>query len=172
MSEYDDQLHVQVDGDAKELAKEQLGHGGLSEAVRRRIDEIAYGEEVSKHTRLSQRLQTLRNEKDELRSKRRELDAQIEEVEQKVTRIEEQLSHLDKREDKFDAALEMLEETLHSGDRVWPEHGQVQRAARIGGVEPTDVIERLQERNPSVPEFAFNDGLHDSREWAGTEAEP
>lgn len=172
MSEkHDDQINVDVDGDAKELAKDKLGHGGLSRVVRERIEEIAYGEEVSKHTRLEQRLQSLREQKDELRAQRREVDAEIEDVEQEITRIEEQLSHLDKREDKYDAALEMLEETLAEGGRVFPDHGQVIRAARIGGVDEEHVIADLQERNPSVPEHAFVSKLEDSREWNGTEAE-
>lgn len=167
--EYDDQVHVKVDADTKALAKDKLGHGGLSRIIRERIEEIAYGEEVSRHTQLEQRLITLRERKDELRAERRQLDADIEEVEQEIARVEEQLSHLDKREDKYDAALEMLEETLYAGGRVFPEHGQVKRAARIGGVDEAAVIAALQERNPSVPEFAFVDALQDGREWDGIE---
>lgn len=167
MSKYDDQVNVEVDGDAKEEAKDKLGHGGLSKEIRRLIDEIAWGQEVSQHTRLEHRLRSLREEKDELRSERRELDTKIEDVEQEITRIEEQLSHLYKREDKYDATLEMLEETLYAGSRVYPGHGTVERAARIGDVTNRTVIDDLKTRNPSIPEFAFVDALHDTHEWNG-----
>lgn len=171
MSKFDDQLNVQVDGSAKDAAKEKLDHGELSQRIRELVDQIAFGEEVSKHTRYEQRLRNLREKKDELRSKRRQIETEIEDVEQEITRIEEQLSHLDKREDKYTAALEMLEETLAEGGRVFPGHGQVQRAAHIGGLEPDDVIADLQDRNPSVPEHAFVSGVHSDEQWHGLDTE-
>lgn len=163
----DSQINFTISSDAKELAKEQLEHGELSERLRETVEQIAFGEEVSKHTQLEERLRTLREKKDDLRAQRRELDAEIETVEQEITRIEEQLSELDKREDKYEAALAMLEETLAEGGRVFPDHGQVVRAARLGNVEPADVIDDLQDRNPSVPEHAFVEGRECDKEWRG-----
>lgn len=163
----DAQINFKIDGDAKELAKEKLDHGELSRRLRETVEQIAFGEEVSKHTQLQQRLRTLREKKDDLRAERRELDAELETIEQEITRVEEQLSELDKREDKYEAALEMLEETLAEGGRVYPEHGQVVRAARLGDVDEDQVIADLQERNPSVPEHAFVDAMASDAEWHG-----
>lgn len=170
MSEHDAQINFTIDGDAKDLAKDKLDYGELSERLRETVEQIAFGEEVSKHTQLQQRLQTLREKKDDLRAQRREIDAQLETVEQDITRIEEQLSELDKREDKYEAALEMLEETLAEGGRVYPDHGQVVRAARIGDVDEDHVIADLKERNPSVPEHAFVSALESSEDWDGFDA--
>lgn len=171
MSKYDDQLNFKINENAKKAAKQKLEHGELSRRLRRVVEEIAFGEEVSKATRYEQRLRTLRERKDELRADRRVIDAEIEEVELEIARVEEQLSHLDKREDKYDAALEMLEETLYEGGRVYPDHGQVVRAAQIGDVDPEGVIEDLQERNPSIPEHAFAQGIHSSKAWDGISPE-
>lgn len=163
----DDQINFTVDSDAKELAKEKLDYGELSKRLRQTVEQIAFGEDVSKHTQLQQRLETLREEKDELRGKRRKIDADLETVEQKITRVEEQLSELDKREDRYEAALEMLEESLAEGGRVFPDHGQVVRAARLGNVDEDQVIEDLKERNPSVPAHAFVNGIEADKEWHG-----
>jgi chromosome segregation ATPase len=166
----DAQINFNVDSDAKKLAKEQLDYGELSERLRETVEQIAFGEEVSKHTQLQERLRTLREKKDDLRAQRRELDAQLETVEQDIARIEEQLSELDKREDRYEAALEMLEETLAEGGRVFPDHGQVVRAARLGDVDEQQVIADLKERNPSVPEHAFVGAMESSEDWNGFDA--
>lgn len=171
MSDRDAQINFTVDGDAKELAKERLDYGELSKILRKRVHEVAFGEEVSKHTRLEQRLRELREEKDELRTKRREIETQIEGVEQQITRVEEQLNQLDKREDQYEAALEMLEETLAEGGRVFPGHGQVQRAAKLGEKSAEEVIADLKDRNPTVPDHAFVSGLESNREWRGINTE-
>lgn len=167
MSDRDSQINFTIEREAKELAKDRLEHGELSTILRRRVHEVAFGEEVSRHTRLEQRLASLRDRKDELRSERRGIEAAIEDVEQKITRVEEQMGQLDKREDRYEAALEMLEETIYGGTRVDPGHGQVEKAAKIGQCDPSDVIDDLQERNPSVPEHAFVQSMHSDREWPG-----
>jgi len=163
----DEQINFTIDGDAKELAKNQLEYGELSERLRETVRAIAFGEEVSQHQKLKKRLEGLRDSKDELRAEKREIEAKIEDVEQKISRVEERVDKLDRREDQYTASLEMLEDQLMSGVHVFPEHGQVMKAAKIGEKEPEDVIEDLQDRNPSVPEHAFKSKMDTSRTWTG-----
>jgi len=163
------QINFTVEAGAKDLAKEKLDHGELSTELRETIHRVAYGEEISKRERLHKQLAELRDEKDAKRAKLRELQADVEEIEGKIARIEERLDGMERREDKYEATLEMLEETLCAGGRVFEDHGQVMKAAKIGGVEPAEVIEELKDRNPSVPDHAFVQKLHTNKEWFGVE---
>jgi chromosome segregation ATPase len=165
------QVNFEVEANAKELAKEKLDHGELSRELRETIHRVAYGEEISKRERMHKQLADLREEKDRKRAEVRELQAEIEEIEGKIARVEERLDGMERREDKYEATLELLEETLYSGGRVFEEHGQVMKAAKIGGTEPEEVIEELQERNPAIPAHAFLQQLHTNKEWHGLEGE-
>jgi len=167
MSEGKSQINFTVEANAKDLAKDKLNHGELSTELRETIHRIAYGEEISKRERMHKQLAELREEKDSLRAEKREIEAEIEEVEGKITRIEERLDGMERQEDKYEATLELLEETLYDGGRVFADHGQVMKAAKIGGKESSDVIEELQERNPSIPDHAFKQRLHTAKEWHG-----
>lgn len=167
MTESKEQVNFTVERNAKELAKEKLDYGELSTELRETIHRIAYGEEISKRERMHKRLAELRDEKDSLRADKREIEAEIEEIESNIARIEERLDGMERREDKYEATLELLEETLYAGGRVFEEHGQVMKAAKIGGKEPEDVIDELKERNPSVPDHAYQQKMHTAREWNG-----
>jgi len=171
MSEGQDQINFTVERNAKDLAKEKLDHGELSTELRETIHRIAYGEEISKRERLHKRLAEKREEKDKKRAEIREAQAELEELEGEIKRIEERLDGMERREDKYEATLEMLEETLYAGGRVFEEHGQVMKAAKIGGKEPEDVIDELKDRNPSVPDHAFAQKMHSNKEWHGCESD-
>jgi len=161
------QINFTVEEDAKELAKEKLEHGELSTELRETIHRIAFGEEISKREQSRKRLAELRDEKDKKRSEIRNAEAELEEIEDKITRIEERLDNMERREDKYEASLEMLEESLREGSHVFEEHGQVIKAAKVGGKETEAVIEELKERNPIAPDHAFVSKLHTNKEWSG-----
>lgn len=169
MADDREQINFTVEAGAKDLAKEKLDHGELSTELRETIHKIAYGEEISKRERLHKELAELRDRKDELRADIREKQAEVEEVEGKIARKEERLDGMERQEDKYEATLEMLEETLYAGGRVFEDHGQVMKAAKIGGKETSDVIDELRERNPSIPDHAFVQKLHTDKEWLGVE---
>lgn len=169
MSNGKSQINFTVEEAAKDLAKDKLDHGELSTELRETIHRIAYGQEISKRERLQRQLADLRDDKDSIRSTIREKQAELEEVEDKITRVEERLDGMERREDKYDATLQMLEEKLYDGGRVFEDHGQVLKAAKIGGKEPEDVITELKERNPSVPDHAFVQGIHTNQSWDGFE---
>jgi len=162
-----EQINFTVDADAKDLAKEKLDHGELSAQLRQTIQQIAFGEEISQRESAKRRLAELREQKDNLRSDKREIETELEDIEQQITRVEERLDKMERKEDKFEASLQMLEESLRDGQRVWEDHGQVIKAAKLGGVDKEAVIQKLKERNPAVPDYAYKQKLHSNKDWDG-----
>jgi len=165
------QINFEVDRDAKELAKDKLDYGELSTELRETIHRIAFGDEISKRERAHKRLAELREEKDSIRGTIRQKQTELEEVEDEIARLEERIDNLERREDKYEATLEMLEEILYAGQRVFKEHGQVMKAAKVGGVDAEDVLEELKERNPQIPDHAFQQAMHSSKKWRGVTEE-
>lgn len=164
------QIHVKVPTEVKEAAKEKLDHGGLSREVRDQLERIAFGAEINKRSRLERQREELEGDLRDVREKRREIEATIETKEERINAIDAKLSNLTKLEDKYEAKLEELESKLREdGMRVVPFAPGVKRAAETGEVEPEGVIRDLKERNPDVPDFAFEDGLHDQDEWHGVD---
>jgi chromosome segregation ATPase len=165
------QINFTVEEAAKDLAKEKLEYGELSTELRETIHKIAYGQEISKREQLQRQLAELRDEKDSIRATIREKEAELEDVESKIRRTEERLDGMERREDKYEATLEMLEQTLYDGGRVFEDHGQVLKAAKIGGKEPEHVIDELKDRNPTLPDHAFVQKFHSAKDWHGIEQE-
>lgn len=165
--EFDDQINFQVSSDAKALARDELNHGELSERLRELVNKIAFGEEVSEREQLERHRDELRQRKDKIRAEIRRKQADLDEIEQELTRIEERMDHLDTREDEYESKLEMLEQHLADGGHVFPDYNPVANAANAGGVGPEDVIEVLKERNPDIPEHAFQPGYKANDRWRG-----
>lgn len=167
------QIHVKVPRDVKDAVKDKLQHGGLSREVRDMCERIAFGAEVNKRSRLERQREDLEEDLRDAREKRREIDATIETNEERISAIDAKLSNLTKREDKYEAKLEELEGKLREdGMRIDPGRKDVSRAAQTGEVEPEGVIRDLKERNPDVPDYAFEDGLHDhEHNWDGVPAD-
>ena len=154
--------------DVKETAKEKLPYGGLSREIQDTLERIAYGEELGQRSRLERRREELQADLRDARERRREIDAEIATLEDRIDGVDDKLSNLTTREDKFEAKIEELEAMLRQdGTRLDPDHAAVKRAAETGGVEPEGVVETLKERNPDVPPYAFEDGLHDRNTWDG-----
>ena len=161
-----------VPADVKETAKEKLPFGGISEEIQNTLERIAYGEELGQRSRLERRREALRSELRDARERRRDIDAEIATLEDRINGVDDKLSSLTSREDKFEAKIEELEAMLRQdGTRLDPDHAAVKRAAETGGVEPEGVVETLKERNPDVPTYAFEDGLHDRNTWDGLDSD-
>jgi len=152
----------------KETAKEKLEYGGISREIRDTLQRIAFGEDLTQRSRLQRQRDDIAEQLQNKREKRRELDADIENLEKQIESINQELDNITTREDKYEAKIEELEAKLRKdGMRLDPEHPAVKRAAKTGGVEVEGVIETLKERNPDVPVYAFQDGLHDQHTWDG-----
>lgn len=165
------QVHFEVNRQAKELAKEKLEFGELSKVLRDEVRRVAFGEEISKRQRLTERLEKLREERDSLRADMRRIETEIDEKETEIARVEERMGGLERKEERYEAQIEMLEDQLFKGTRLWEDHGQVIKAAKTGEKQPKEVLQELQDRNPEIPEYAFQDGLKDAKEWDGLRRE-
>lgn len=169
----DDHVRVthRVPGHVRDAAQDRTEHGELSERVRTLYQRAAFGEEVAEHDTVQRELNRVRDEKDDVRRQIREKQAELERLERRETRLEEKLSKHTSRKDKFEGHLESLETQLRRGAHISPSHPGVQRAANTGEVDPEEVIEELQERNPEVPEYAFEDAIHTDHVWNGFDEE-
>lgn len=155
MTDYDKLVNFNANSKTVEEAKSKLDHGELSEELRATLDRIAHGADVAEETRLTDRLQTLREDRRKLRRDREEIEEQIEEVNRDIERVEARLDELREQDGEYDGVLSMLEEDLHAGQRILGGSDKIKRAAKIGGCSVDDVIDDLRERNPDVPDKAF-----------------
>lgn len=167
----DDHVRVthRVPEHVRESAQDQTEHGELSELVRGLYQRIAFGEEVEERESLKKELERARDKKDDVRAEIRELQAELQSIETKETRIEEKLSEFVEDEQKYIGHLESLESQLYEGTNIDSGHGGVKRAANIGKCEPEDVINDLRDRNPEIPDYAFEKALHSDDDWGGVE---
>lgn len=174
MSDDEETVRVvaQVPESVKETAKGKLEYGGISRVIQETLERIAFGEDLTQRSRLERQREELQEDLRQKREERRELNADIETLEQRIDGIDQKLSNITTREDKFEAKLEELEALLRKeGVRMDPKNGAVKRAAETGGIEPEGVVETLKDRNPDVPVYAFEDGLHDRETWTGLPAD-
>lgn len=133
-------------------AKRKTERGELADEIRELFRRIAYGNDATKNNpqidRLKAELRDARDHLDDLRSKRRRIDAQIEDEESRITRLEERIGSLEETNDKFESTVEALERVLLDGGRIVP--------SRIDDdLNAQAVIQELKDRNPDVPEYAF-----------------
>lgn len=136
-------------------AQDKTDHGEMSERLRETVDRVAHGADVAEETRLTDRVESLREEQRELRQERDNIESDLEEVGRKIERVERRLSELRDQEGEYDGVLAMLEADLDDGARVMEGTPKVKKAAKIGDCNPSDVIADLKERNPDVPDKAF-----------------
>lgn len=165
----DDHVRVnhRVPNHVRDAAQDKTEHGELSELVRNLYKRVAFGEDVAQHDTVKLELERVRDEKDDVRRQIRELEAELETIESKERRLEEKLSKHNSRQDKYEGHVESLESQLLDGTHISPSHPGVQRAANVGECDGEDVIDDLRERNPEVPDYAFEDMMHAEREWTG-----
>lgn len=167
MSDEKVQVSHLVPEHTRDAAKSNAEHGELSEKVRVLYESIAFGEDIGERSQIERELQSVRSEKDDIRKEIRELQADLESLEKREARLEERVSNLSSKEDKYEGAIEMLEEQLYNGTRVDPNHGGVKRAAGLTDAKPEAVIKTLKERNPNIPDHAFKQKMYTSQEWNG-----
>lgn len=148
-------VSFKVDENIRDIAMDKAEHGEMSERIRQQYRIVAFGEDVGENERLKQELQKLRDERDKLKAERRRIDADLEEIDDRIARLEERIEKKDTRQDKYEAQLEMLDELLQDGVHLWKDAPKIQKVAKTGGVDPIDVINDLQDRNPSIPDEQY-----------------
>lgn len=156
-------FNVKMRRQLRDDAKRNTNRGELSEDVRDLFRRKAYGHGAeSENTELERtraELDEVRDRIDDLRRDRRRIDAEIESQETRATRLEERMERLEERTDKFSTVVDTLESILLDGGRIFPERVD-------DDLEAERVINELKERNPDVPEYAFElSGPHEPTDW-------
>ncbi len=98
-----------------------------------------------------------------------ELKEDLEDVREEKQALLSKREELEEEQNAYEEHLQEMEEFLLQGRHLDPSHPRVENAARVGDVDPTEVIEELKDRNPEVPDYAFVDGLHAEETWNGFE---
>lgn len=160
MSDDDDnkkQVGFEVDAEAWEHAKEKAEWGEMTELLRRTVNEKAYGTEVTERKRLREKRDKTRGEIRDIENTIKDEQHKRDEKQRELERIDQRLETLEQQDGEYDGFIQALESDLHSGKRVFVNHGKVERAAELGECDPSDVVETLKERNPELPEGAFRE---------------
>lgn len=155
-----EQVHVKVDSRTKKLAKDRLGHGGISELVRTELQRVAHGEEATERERIKSQLAELREKREGLTSERNRINDKLDDIERRIERAEDQLDSIRDKQGEYEGALQVIEQQMaEEGHHVFEGHGQIKDAAEMADCEPADVIEDLKERNPDLPPEQFKQKL-------------
>lgn len=149
--------NVRMPEKLRDDAKRSAERGELSEEVRSLFHRIAYGSVhgtgTSELEKARAELESVRNHKDDLRRERRRIDAEIESVESRETRLEEQVERLEATTDELEETINALERMLLNGERMFPK--RIENAVDDLDVDADRVRRELQDRNPEVPDYAF-----------------
>jgi len=106
MTDHDDRIGFKVDSTTKKAARDELEHGELSEKLRNYVRKMALGEDISRREQLEQRLEEIRQKKEEKVAQRRYHDAKIEELDVEKDRLEEELQTLTSRDEQYEGSLD------------------------------------------------------------------
>lgn len=149
-----------------ETAQQKTGHGEMSEELRAKVQEIAYGTEVTERKRIREQLEEERESKRDVEQEIENLRHKRDEHERRISNLEQRLEQLMDTDGEYEGYLQAIESNLRDGKRIYVNHGDTERAAELGNCEPADVIEALKERNPDLPEDAFREAkLHEEANW-------
>lgn len=150
---------VQMPKRLREDAKRNVERGELAEEVRDIFRQRAYGvgasEQPSELEKAKAELRDVRSTIDDLRHKRSQLDAQIEAKETRASRLEERISALEEQKSELEATIDTLENMLKNGERMWPT--RIKNAADVDPGTAEEIYHELQERNPDLPDPAFEE---------------
>lgn len=170
MSDDDDEMtqvsHL-VPKSVKDDAKENAGHGDLSDAVRQAYRIIAYGDDYEDTFRLQQRLERARNEYERLVEDKEQVEREMRDVADRIDTLEAKLEEAEEADEAYEDELQRLEESIKAGEHIFPDHAKVENAAEIGSVSPQDVISELKNRNPDIPDDAFKPAHKAEFAWDG-----
>lgn len=145
--------------------------------IRDYIDSMLAGEDVTEHVRrqIKQQKREQRVEQERIALEKQRLERREQELADEHVRTNERFEILDEIEDEREAAakeaIEDLEEHLYSGGRIWADEQdpfpRVAEAADLLGKSHAGVINLIKERNPEIPDHAFEDGRSSNKEWNG-----
>lgn len=157
MSDKEVRFNVKMPQTLREDAKRNADRGELSEDVRKLFRRKAYGlgrgEFTTELEETEAELESVRNELDDLRRKRNELEAKISSKEARENRLVEKRDRLKEEQDDRSQTLDMLENMLKDGERVFLE--RIENYADVETETARTILQQLKDRNPDMPEDAF-----------------
>lgn len=166
--EDDTRVAVRMPKKLRDDAKRNTEYGELSERVRELYREMAYGpQNGAGETELEKKraeLREVRNTIDDLRQERAEIDTEIQSYEQRATRLEERIDALEDAHDELGTKLEVLQNMLDNGQRMWPAY--IKNTVDVDISTAKRLHQDLRDENPALPEAAFSEpGVHDPVDW-------
>lgn len=155
------QINVKVPKETKRLAKNKLGHGGLSDEIRDTLKRIAHGEVNAEKDRVKDRLEELRDKREDEKRKKANIETKLSDINRKIERLENKLDSIRDKEGEYKGMLQMIEsDYIEQGRNVFPEHKIIQDASEKANCSGEDVIKDLKDRNPNVPTEQFERGAN------------
>jgi len=167
MTDEKTRVNVEMPDHLHNAVMRELPHGKFSEEVRSLAQRLAFGEEIAEDDALRAELENVRAEIDDVDATMTELRAKRKELENKEKRIEKKVDKQAKQQQKHEGQIEMLEGELRAGQNLDEGDGRVKRAADSGRMKPEHVIEKLRNRNPEVPDYAFETNIPSQKKWDG-----
>lgn len=166
----DEDVHVshRVPEDIRDEAQNRTNRGEISEAVRRVYRNFARGEAYPGHAQHEAERVVLERMDDRLQEYQDEMDETRRAMQERIEELEEEKEQRDAARDEYEGRLRELEELVRSGSHVDPEHGAVLDAAECSARPPSRVIEELKQRNPDIPDYAFQPADEADGIWDGT----
>lgn len=152
----------------REDAKSNSERGELASEVRDVFRRKAYGlgesETPSEIEQTKAELREVRNQIDKWRAKRDRMDTKIQTKEARANRLEERLSELKEERSEMGTYLEVLENMLQNGERMWPV--RIKNAVNVDPETAGELYQELQARNDELPEAAFEEpGINTPTDW-------
>lgn len=159
---------AEVSEQTHELAKANTEYGGISAAIRDKLEQLAHPDDVDNREDIINRLRELRNKRDEIRLHRDKKKAELERVidednreidslETKIARLEERKDDADSKQAEFEGHISQLIAHVEDGGHIFPGYNGVKEAARASGKSPEFVIETVKERT-DLPDSRFEAG--------------
>lgn len=140
----------------RDAATEHTEYGGISDAVREVYRILAAGGTLEK-ARVKLQLDRIRNDRRRIEEQVSDLEMELDHLEERERELESRVDDADSREVRFEDTMADLDTIVQNGERVFPSHGKVERAAELSGMTPEEVISALRERNPDVPPSTFRE---------------
>lgn len=157
-----------IDREIAEAADAKLDHGErkvLIERLAKTIAEKGY----SNQTPYDVRIQQLREQRQSLVDERDEIEENIDDIETELELLREKREKYESESDRLEGRIEGVEADLRRGTNIFVGNPIVDDIADEYDVSSEEVVDRLKERNPDVPPWAFSNPMEERfiDDWTG-----
>lgn len=150
---------VKMPRSLREDAQNNTQRGELADETRALFRQKAYGivgeGRPSEVEQAKAELQEVRNQIDNLRHERSQIESKIATKEGRANRLEEKIERLEGEQGRLEGKIEMLENLLHDGEPMFLTY--IKNTADVERSTAKEIQEALKNRNPDLPETAFQE---------------